>query len=296
MGLDPPHPSRHEGTALFPPFPWDPTSPIPSPVLDFSKALIVLPTYNEVENIDSLVHTVFSLYPEIRVLVVDDHSPDGTGARADALAGGYPGLQVLHRPGKMGLGSAYVAGFKRALEGNAQDVFEMDADFSHDPRYIGPLLQAARDADLVIGSRYLHGVRVEGWKFKRLLLSKFANIFVSYMMVRPVWDFTSGFRCYRRELLERLDLDGIRSDGYAFQIEMTYLAFHHGFRVTEIPILFRERARGLSKISREVVREAFWMTLRCRAPLRQILRYLPCLFRDLDHFADQRCCGRGARP
>jgi dolichol-phosphate mannosyltransferase len=183
------------------------------------------------------------------------------------------------------LGRAYVDGFRKALEEGADLIFEMDADFSHDPSYLRQFLEAIESADLVIGSRYLDGVRVEGWRFRRLLLSKLANMFVSYVMVKPVWDATAGFRCYRRSLLQNLDLNSIRSDGYAFQIEMTYLAYKHGFRVSEIPITFRERVHGYSKFSRALVWEAFWRTLQCRAPLLDILRHLHFLFEDCGELA-----------
>ncbi|PIV82425.1 MAG: dolichyl-phosphate beta-D-mannosyltransferase, partial [Nitrospirae bacterium CG17_big_fil_post_rev_8_21_14_2_50_50_9] len=188
---------------------------------------------------------------------------------------------------KAGLGTAYVEGFKLALAKGADLIFEMDADFSHDPRYLQDFLEASEKADLVIGSRYINGVRVEGWKFRRLLLSKLANMYVSYIMVRPVWDFTAGFRCYRREVLEGINLDGIRSDGYAFQIEMTYLTFKHGFTVLEIPILFKEREYGTSKISRRVVWEAFWLTLKCRASVLEIIKHLSYLFRDYREFVEK---------
>ncbi len=219
-------------------------------------------------------------------LIVDDNSPDGTGEIADRLAEKYETLYVLHRPNKQGLGRAYIAGFKAALARGADVIFEMDSDFSHDPIYLSDCLSAMETADLVIGSRYLNGVRVEGWRFRRLLLSKLANIYVSYIMVKPVWDFTAGFRCYRREVLEKMDLDQIKSDGYAFQIEMTYLTFKHGFRVREIPIVFKERLQGYSKISRKVVREAFWITLKCRAPLKEIIKHLIFLFKDYEEFVN----------
>lgn len=245
---------------------------------------IVIPTFNEAKNLEKLVDQIFSLHPDFHIIVVDDNSPDGTGKIADVLSEKYTRLQVIHRPCQSGLGSAYIEGFKLALRHHADLIMEMDADFSHDPRYIGSLVSAARNADLVIGSRYIHGVRVEGWRFRRLLLSKLANIFVSYVLVKPVWDFTAGFRCYRRAVLETIDLNQISSDGYAFQIELTYLAFKHGFRVTEVPIIFRERVHGYSKISRKVVREAFWITLKCHAPWREIWHHLPFLFRDYDEF------------
>ncbi|NIO21122.1 MAG: hypothetical protein GTN76_10370, partial [Candidatus Aenigmarchaeota archaeon] len=164
-------------------------------------------------------------------------------------------------------------------------IFEMDADFSHDPIYLQDFLEASKRADLVIGSRYKNGVRVEGWRFRRLLLSKFANMYVSYVMVRPVWDFTAGFRCYRRAALESMDLDRIRSDGYAFQIEMTYLTFMNGFTVFEVPILFKEREHGYSKISRKVIWEAFWLTLRCHAPILDMLKHLSFFFKDYRDFS-----------
>ena len=245
---------------------------------------IVIPTFNEAKNLEHLVEKIFSLHPAFHIIVVDDNSPDGTGAIADALSRRYPLLRVIHRPCQAGLGSAYIEGFKSALRENAYLIMEMDADFSHDPCYIARLVEASKKADLVIGSRYINGVRVEGWRFRRLLLSKFANIFVSFVLVKPVWDFTAGFRCYRRTVLEAIDLDRISSDGYAFQIEMTYLAFKHGFKVIEVPIIFRERAHGYSKISRKVMREAFWITLKCHAPWREIWRHLPFLFRDYDEF------------
>jgi len=248
---------------------------------------IVIPTFNEAKNLERLVEQIFSLHSAYSIIVVDDNSPDGTGDIADALSRRYPRLRVIHRPCQAGLGSAYIEGFKSALSEKTDLIMEMDADFSHDPCYIARLVEASKKADLVIGSRYINGVRVEGWRFRRLLLSKFANIFVSFVLVRPVWDFTAGFRCYRRTVLETIDLNQISSDGYAFQIEMTYLAFKHGFKVTEVPIIFRERAQGYSKISRKVVREAFWITLKCHAPWGEIWRHLPFLFKDYDEFVSK---------
>jgi dolichol-phosphate mannosyltransferase len=248
---------------------------------------VVIPTYNEAENIAGLAERIMELYPSFHIIIVDDNSPDGTGDIADKLADKFSNISVIHRSGKGGLGTAYVAGFKRALDKGADLIFEMDADFSHDPRYLRDFLEASQKADFVIGSRYIQGVRVEGWKFRRLLLSKLANIYVSYIMVRPVWDFTAGYRCYRRKVLESINLDNIRSDGYAFQIELTYLAFKHGFKVREIPIVFRERERGSSKISRKVVWEAFWITLKCRAPILEIIKHLKFLFKDYNEFVEK---------
>jgi dolichol-phosphate mannosyltransferase len=244
------------------------------------KAFIVLPTYDEAKNITALVHRILELQPTFGIIIVDDNSPDGTGKIADSLAREDSRILVIHRPAKAGLGTAYVEGFKLALASGADLIFEMDADFSHDPVYLGNFVKAAENADLVIGSRYSNGVRVEGWQFRRLLLSKFANIFVSYVMLKPTWDFTAGFRCYKRKVIENIGLENIRSDGYAFQIEMTHLTYQHGFKVAEIPIVFKARKHGTSKISRNVVREAFWITLRCHAPITQIIRHLPDLFKD----------------
>jgi len=229
------------------------------------QIFIVIPTYNEAENLEKLLDKIFQLHPDFNIIIVDDNSPDSTGEIAEAMSRKDPRLHVIRRPEKAGLGTAYVRGFQEALLKGADLIFEMDADFSHDPKYLINFLKASEDSDLVIGSRYVNGVRVEGWKFRRLLLSKLANMYVSYIMVKPVWDFTAGFRCYKRAVLEAINLDEIKSDGYAFQIEMTYLTFKHGFRVFEIPIIFKEREHGFSKISRNVVWEAFWLTLRCRA-------------------------------
>ena len=249
------------------------------------KTYIIIPTYNEAENLESIVERVLALHPTFNIIVVDDNSPDGTGAIADDLSKKDHRIHAIHRPHKAGLGTAYIKGFKEALAKGADLIFEMDADFSHDPKYLQDFLEASKRADLVIGSRYVNGVRVEGWRFRRLLLSKFANMYVSYIMVRPVWDFTAGFRCYRRAVLESIDLDNVRSDGYAFQIEMTYLTFKNGFKVFEIPILFKEREHGYSKISRRVIWEALWLTLKCHAPVFEILKHLSFLFKDYREFS-----------
>ncbi|MCP4650154.1 MAG: polyprenol monophosphomannose synthase [PVC group bacterium] len=248
------------------------------------KVFAVIPTYNEAKNLEEFVTQIFALQPEFNLIIVDDNSPDGTGDIADNLAKQDPRINVLHRPEKMGLGTAYVTGFKVALAKEADLIFEIDADFSHDPKYLQDFLEAAKKYDLIIGSRYVNGVRVEGWKFRRLLLSKFANMYVSYVMVKPIWDFTAGYRCYNRKVLEKIDLDSIKSDGYAFQIEMIHLTFKNNFSVHEIPILFKERKHGDSKISRNVVKEAFWITLRFRAPFKKIIKHLSYLFKNYDEF------------
>jgi dolichol-phosphate mannosyltransferase len=250
------------------------------------KSMVVIPTYNERENLERLVETILTINPKFYITIVDDNSPDGTGEIADHLATIYPTVYVIHRPGKQGLGTAYVAGFKYALAQGADYIFEMDADFSHDPYRLPDFLETIQDYDLVLGSRYINGVRVEGWRFRRLLLSKFANMYASYIMIIPVWDFTGGFRCYRREVLERIDLGRISSDGYAFQIEMLYYAYKLGFHLKEIPFLFREREHGSSKISRHVVWEAFWLVLRFHAPMREIFHHLRYFRHDYGKFVD----------
>jgi dolichol-phosphate mannosyltransferase len=251
---------------------------------DQKKAMIVIPTYNEKENLARLIKTILEIDPEFYITIVDDNSPDGTGQLAEDLMRQYPFLHVIHRPGKQGLGTAYIQGFKYALATGADYIFEMDADFSHDPYCLPKFLEYIEAYELVMGSRYLNGVRVEGWRFRRLLLSKFANIYASYIMILPVWDFTGGFRCYRREVLEAIDLDRIHSDGYAFQIEMLAYTCQKGFHVKEIPFLFREREHGESKISRHVVWEAFWLVLRLHAPIREILHHLIYLGNDYNEF------------
>ncbi|HEX5032507.1 MAG TPA: polyprenol monophosphomannose synthase [Candidatus Eisenbacteria bacterium] len=228
------------------------------------KALVIIPTYNERENLEELLRRIFDQKLPTEVLVVDDNSPDGTGALADEMAARDPRVQVMHRAGKMGLGSAYVAGFKWALARDYDTVFEMDADFSHNPDSLGDFLREIADADLVLGSRYLHGVTVVNWPLSRLILSYTANLYSRIITGMPVKDLTGGFKCFRRQVLEAIDLDRVRSDGYAFQIEINFKAWRKGFRIKEIPILFVDRAAGESKMSRRIVREAAWMVWRLR--------------------------------
>jgi dolichol-phosphate mannosyltransferase len=252
------------------------------------NVVIVIPTYNEALNLGRIVPHIFAAQSNANIIIVDDNSPDGTGSIADALTARYGSrINVIHRPSKAGIGTAYIEGFKNALSMDADLILTMDADFSHDPSFIPCLINASNRADLVLGSRYLNGVRVEGWRFRRLLLSKLANIYVSHIMVKPVWDFTSGFRCYKRAVLERTNLDEVKSNGYSFHIEMTYLAFKHNFLVSEIPIIFKERELGFSKISRKEIWTAVLITLKCRAPLRVILRHLSFLFRDYSYFIEE---------
>lgn len=223
------------------------------------RALIIFPTYNERDNIEKIVHAVLPLDPRIHVLIVDDSSPDGTGEIADRLASQVNNLFVLHREKKDGLGKAYIAGFKWAVEKEFDFIFEMDADFSHGPEYIKDFLKEIQTHDLVIGSRYISGVNVINWPMARLLLSYYANVYTRVVTGLPLRDATGGFKCFRRKVLEAIDLDRVRSTGYAFQIEMSMRAWKKGFKLKEIPIIFFDRVAGQSKMSRKIMWEAIWM-------------------------------------
>ena len=223
------------------------------------RALIIFPTYNERDNIEKIVHAVIPLDPRIHVLIVDDSSPDGTGEVADRLATELNKVNVLHRQEKEGLGRAYIAGFRWAIERKFDFIFEMDADFSHSPEYIRDFLKTIQDYDLVIGSRYISGVNVINWPMSRLLLSYFANVYTQIVTGLPLRDATGGFKCFRREVLEAIDLDLVKSTGYAFQIEMSMRAWKKGFRIKEMPIIFYDRVAGQSKMSKKIMREAVWM-------------------------------------
>lgn len=228
------------------------------------KALVIVPTYNERENLAELARQVFAQDLPVEILVVDDNSPDGTGALADELHASDPRIHVMHRAGKLGLGSAYRDGFRWALERDYEAVFEMDADFSHNPESLGQFLAELESADLVLGSRYLHGVTVVNWPLSRLILSYAANVYSRVITGMPFKDLTGGYKCFRRQVLESLDLTRVKSDGYAFQIEVTFKAWRKGFRIREIPILFVDRRAGVSKMSKRIVREAAWMVWRLR--------------------------------
>jgi dolichol-phosphate mannosyltransferase len=228
------------------------------------KTLVIIPTYNESENIGRIVPLVLEKDPSIHVLIVDDNSPDGTGRIADEMASQDDRISVIHRQSKSGLGTAYITGFKFALENGYDLVFEMDCDFSHDPKYIVEFLEAVKDADLVLGSRYISGVNVINWPMSRLLLSYYANVYSRLVTGLPVKDATSGFKCFRREVLEAIDLDRVKSNGYSFQIEMSFRAWKKGFKIKEIPIVFEDRKVGQSKMSKKIVREAVWMVWRLR--------------------------------
>lgn len=229
------------------------------PTLNTGPAWLVLPTFNEADNLEPLVAAALANLPaDARILVVDDNSPDGTGKIADRLADGDERVQVLHRPAKEGLGPAYLAGFRQALEAGAGFVLEMDCDFSHDPADLPRLLAAAADADLAIGSRYVDGGRVENWTFLRRAISRGGSIYARLVLGLRIQDLTGGFKCFRRQVLETIPLDLVSSRGYAFQVEMTYRAAKAGFRIAEVPICFRERRAGASKMSRLIVAEAAW--------------------------------------
>jgi len=229
------------------------------------RALVIVPTYNERFNIARLIPAILAQDPSLEILVVDDASPDGTGAIVDGIATNNPRVHVIHRGGKLGLGTAYIAGFQWALERKYDLVFEMDADFSHNPERLPEFLEAIRESDVVLGSRYQDGhVNVVNWPMSRLFLSYAANIYARFVTGLPIFDTTGGFKCFRRNVLESIDLNSVKSNGYAFQIEMSYRAWKRGFRLLEIPIIFVDRTEGVSKMSKKIVREAIWMVWRLR--------------------------------
>lgn len=236
------------------------------------KTIIITPTYNEIDNIKKLIPSLREQYPEIHVLVVDDNSPDGTGEYVKGLTETDDKIHVIQRAGKMGLGTAYVEGFKYAIANKFDLAVQMDADFSHDPKVIKDFLIQAEEYDLVIGSRYICGVNVINWPMKRLLLSYFANKYTKVITGLPVQDATGGFKCFHREVLESIDLDNIRSNGYSFQIEMNFKAWKKGYRLKEIPIVFMDRFEGTSKMSKKIVHEAVFMVWKLR--LRSIFGLL----------------------
>ena len=229
-----------------------------------ARTLIIIPTYNEIENLPLMIPALEALDLGLEILIVDDGSPDGTGAWVKSQQAAKPHLHLIERSGKLGLGSAYVRGFKYALEHGFDFVFEMDADFSHDPGYIKDFLAAIHDADLVIGSRYINGVNVVNWPMSRLLLSYFANMYARWITGIPVRDATGGFKCFRAEALRKLNLDGISSGGYSFQIEVNYKLWKKGCRIREIPIIFKDRTMGASKMSGGIIREALFLLIKLR--------------------------------
>ena len=228
------------------------------------RCLVIIPTFNEADNLPRLLPIILNLGSHFNILIVDDNSPDGTAKLVKEMQKTEQRIHLIERPGKMGLGTAYVAGFKFALANGFDYIFEMDADFSHDPAELPRLLAKAEEFDLVIGSRYIEGVNVVNWPMKRLLLSYFANIYTRVITGMPVRDATGGFKCFRRKVLESIDLDAIHSNGYSFQIEMSFKSWRKGFRVCEIPIVFVDRRIGVSKMSKKIVYEAVWMVWRLK--------------------------------
>ena len=228
------------------------------------KTLIIIPTYNEFDNLRPLLQEIFSFAPAVDVLIVDDNSPDGTGKLADQIHVENPQVNVLHRAGKLGLGTAYIAGFKYAVEHGYDVAFEMDADFSHDPRYLPDFLKKIENADLVIGSRYVEGGDTPNWSLLRRFISGGGNIFARFMLGIPVHDCTAGYRCYRRQVLQSIELDNIESQGYAFQVELVYRVYKHGFKIVETPIIFMDRRVGKSKMSRTIFLEGLTWVIRTR--------------------------------
>ncbi|MBT8392903.1 MAG: polyprenol monophosphomannose synthase [Ignavibacteria bacterium] len=228
------------------------------------KTLVIIPTYNELENLPKLLPEVFSQEENINLLIVDDNSPDGTAEYVEEEMKNNERLHIIKRNSKLGLGTAYIAGFKYALENGYDYVLEMDADFSHDPDEIENFLREIQNQDLVIGSRYRNGVNVINWPMSRLLLSWFANLYTKFITGMPIKDATGGFKCFRRQVLEAIDLDEVKSNGYAFQIEMNFKVWKKGFRIKEMPIIFVDRMKGMSKMSKKIVREAIIMVWKLR--------------------------------
>lgn len=229
-----------------------------------TKSLVIIPTYNELENIPKLIPIVLAQDERIHLLIVDDNSPDGTAKFVEEEMKSNERIHILKREKKLGLGTAYIAGFKYALENEYDFVFEMDADFSHDPNELRNFLITIRENDLVLGSRYINGVRVLNWPMARLLLSFFASVYTRIITGMPIKDATGGFKCFRRNVLESIDLDKVKSNGYSFQIEMTFKAYIKGFKIKEIPIVFVDRVKGKSKMSKKIVREAVMMVWKLR--------------------------------
>lgn len=230
-----------------------------------ARALVIVPTYNERENISRLIETVLAQDSRLEMLIVDDGSPDGTGEIVDRIITTNRRVHIHRRPKKLGLGTAYLAGFRWAIEHQYDLILEMDADFSHDPAHLPEFLRAIERADLVLGSRYREGkVTVVNWPIARLILSYYANVYARVVTGLPVWDGTGGFKCFRRKVLETIDLNAVRSNGYAFQIEMSFRAWKRGFKIVEIPIVFVDRTEGTSKMSGSIVGEAVWMVPRLR--------------------------------
>ena len=232
--------------------------------LPFEQSLIIIPTYNEIENIENMIRTLFGLYPNISLLIIEDGSPDGTALIVKKLMNDFKNLFIVERTGKLGLGSAYIAGFKWALQKNYEYVFEMDCDFSHDPKQVSDLLAEAINNDLVIGSRYIGGIRIINWPIQRLLLSYGASVYARFITGISVFDTTGGFKCFKRSTLLALDLDRIISNGYSFQLELNYKIWAKGLKIKEVPIIFYERRNGQSKMGGGIIIEAIIAVFRLR--------------------------------
>lgn len=236
-----------------------------------SDSLIIIPTYNEAQNVEPIAAAVLAAAPDVNILFVDDNSPDGTGDLIDGMTQNDERIHVLHRKEKDGLGRAYIAGFKWALERDYELVFEMDADFSHNPKDIPVMQESAKTADLAIGSRYIGGIRVINWPLNRLILSRGAGVYVKLVTGLPLTDPTGGYKCFHRHVLQSIDLDSIGSNGYSFQIELNHRAWLAGYKIIEVPIVFEERVSGTSKMSNKIIFEALWMvwSLLLRAKFRR---------------------------
>lgn len=232
----------------------------------YKKALVIIPTYNEIENVERMIEVVLSLPEQPDVLIVDDNSPDGTGSKVNEIIKSNKKVNLISRSGKLGLGTAYIEGFKFALAEGYDYIIEMDCDFSHDPKDISRLLKEIDDYDLVIGSRYIQGVNVVNWPLKRLILSMGASFYTRVITGMPLKDATSGFKCFRKEVIKSIDLDKIHSNGYSFQIEMHYKTWKKKFRIKEMPIIFTDRIDGHSKMGKAIVREAIFMVWKLRFP------------------------------
>lgn len=237
------------------------------------KSLIIIPTYNEAENIENLLKKIFEVLPSTNVLIVDDNSPDGTASLVQKLMENDQRVFLIQRPGKLGLGTAYITGFKFALERGYEAIFEMDGDFSHNPEDLPRFLEALENADLVIGSRYLTGVNVINWPLRRLFLSYFANLYTRVITGMPIRDATGGFKCFRAKALRQNNLDSVKSNGYGFQIEMNFLFWAKGFRVVEIPIIFTDRRNGVSKMNKKIIFEAVFLVWKLK--FKKLFKLIP---------------------
>jgi len=237
--------------------------------LPFNRTLLIIPTYNEIDNIENMINKVFNLYPEISLLIIDDGSPDGTKEVVKHLQETFPNLKLIERSGKLGLGTAYSKGFGYAIKEDFDFVVQMDCDFSHDPKEIRTLLAECQSHDLIIGSRYIDGIRIINWSFRRLLLSYLASIYIRVVTGIPVFDTTGGYKCMRTSFLKKLNLDELKSNGYIFQLEINYKAYSLGKKIKEVPIIFYERTVGVSKMDGNIIFEALYSVLRLR-----ILKFL----------------------